>query len=44
MLTAVVRVLSHGDFILGKELSVFESDFEVYCGTWRYAVGLGNGT
>lgn len=43
LLSAVDRVLSHGQFILGDEVEAFEQEFAAYCGT-RFAVGVGNGT
>lgn len=36
------RVMSSGIFVLGEELSLFESEFATYCGT-AYCVGVGNG-
>jgi len=36
------RVASLGQFILGKEVSAFESEFAHYCGV-QHAVGVGNG-
>lgn len=38
-----LRVLHSGKYILGEEVTRFEQEFAVYCGT-RYAVGVGNGT
>lgn len=43
LLAAVEKVLDHGNFILGPEVSAFEERFAAYCGT-RYAVGVDNGT
>lgn len=43
LLKAVEKVLDHGGFILGPEVSAFEERFAAYCGT-RYAVGVDNGT
>ncbi|NIR49735.1 DegT/DnrJ/EryC1/StrS family aminotransferase [candidate division KSB1 bacterium] len=40
---AIDRVLERGDFILGEELSLFESEFADFCGT-EYAIGCGSGT
>ena len=37
------RVLNHGQFILGKEVDKFESEFANYIGV-KYAVGVGSGT
>ena len=39
---AALRVLRSGWYIMGKELSEFESDFASYVGA-KYCVGLGNG-
>lgn len=39
---AVMRVLSSGWFILGKEVEGFENTFAQYCGA-KYCVGAGNG-
>lgn len=39
---AVLRVLSSGWFILGKEVENFENAFAQYCGA-KYCVGVGNG-
>jgi len=41
--TAIADVILKGDFILGKELELFESEFAGYCGV-KYAVGVDNGT
>lgn len=40
---AMIKVVEKGDFILGKELELFEKEFAEYCET-KYAVGLDNGT
>jgi dTDP-4-amino-4,6-dideoxygalactose transaminase len=40
---AIQAVLNDGWFILGKNVSAFESEFAAYCGT-AFAVGVGNGT
>jgi len=40
---AMQRVLSDGWFILGKQVSAFESEFAAYCGV-TFAVGVANGT
>ena len=40
---AIDRVLRRGWFILGEEVSAFESEWAAYCGV-PYAVGVGNGT
>ncbi|EAY5876749.1 aminotransferase, partial [Salmonella enterica] len=42
LLEACERVISSGWYILGKELSEFESNFANYCGT-KYAIGVANG-
>lgn len=39
---AFERVLDSGWYILGKEVSAFESEFASYCGT-KYCVGVANG-
>ncbi|MDD5434033.1 MAG: DegT/DnrJ/EryC1/StrS family aminotransferase [Nitrospira sp.] len=43
LLSAVGKVLDHGQFILGPEVKSFERCFADYCGV-RYAVGVDNGT
>jgi dTDP-4-amino-4,6-dideoxygalactose transaminase len=43
LLESISGVLESGQFILGGELSRFESAFAVLCGT-KYAVGVANGT
>jgi dTDP-4-amino-4,6-dideoxygalactose transaminase len=40
---AIQSVLDEGWFILGKQVSAFESEFADYCGA-AFAVGVGNGT
>ncbi len=40
---AISAVLGRGDFILGKEVSLFEEEFAAYCET-EYAVGVDSGT
>ena len=40
---AVERVVSRGDFILGCEVAVFESEFAAYCDV-AHAVGVDSGT
>lgn len=40
---AVNRVILSTDFILGKELELFEEEFATYCGT-KFAVGVDTGT
>lgn len=39
---AYKRVIESGWYILGEEVSSFESEFAKYCGT-KYCVGVGNG-
>lgn len=39
---ACCRVIDSGWYLLGEELSSFESEFASYCGS-QYALGLGNG-
>jgi dTDP-4-amino-4,6-dideoxygalactose transaminase len=43
ILTAIQRVFERGQFILGKEVSLFEEEFAHYCGV-RYGVGVASGT
>lgn len=43
ILDAIKRVLSSGQFILGKEVEAFEREFAQYCNV-DYAVGCANGT
>ena len=40
---AIQSVLDNGWFILGKNVSAFESEFAAYCGA-TFAIGVGNGT
>ena len=40
---AIASVLDSGRYILGPEVSAFESEFASYCGV-RHAVGVANGT
>lgn len=40
---AVTRVLEGGDYILGREVQLFEQAFAAYCGV-DHAVGVGSGT
>ena len=40
---AIDRVLRHGQFILGPEVSAFEQAWAGFCGT-RHAIGVGSGT
>ncbi len=39
---AALRVMASGQFILGPEVSAFETEFAAYCDT-RHAVGVGSG-
>jgi len=39
----VFRVLSSGNYILGKELKAFEGEFAGYCNA-KYGIGVGSGT
>jgi dTDP-4-amino-4,6-dideoxygalactose transaminase len=43
LLTAIGKVLDHGQFILGDEVAEFETRFAELCNT-RYAVGVNSGT
>jgi dTDP-4-amino-4,6-dideoxygalactose transaminase len=40
--SAVLRVMTAGQYIGGSEVEAFEEEFAAYCGS-RYAVGVGNG-
>lgn len=40
---ALSALARRGDFILGKEVGLFEAEFAAYCGS-RYAVGVNSGT
>ncbi len=40
---AMSNVIERGDFILSKDVSLFESEFASYCGC-KYAVGVSSGT
>jgi dTDP-4-amino-4,6-dideoxygalactose transaminase len=40
---AIRSVLDSGWFVLGKNVSAFESEFAAYCGA-AFAIGVGNGT
>ena len=40
---AITKVLAEGDFILGRELELFEEEFADFCRV-RYAVGVDSGT
>ena len=37
------KLFKKGDFILGKEVELFEKNFSKFCGS-KYAVGCANGT
>ena len=41
--TAIQRVLEHGQFILGPEVTTLEEEIAAYCGT-KFAVGVASGT
>jgi len=41
--SVIARVLESGRYILGEEVSSFESEFSAYCGG-RYGIGVGSGT
>ncbi len=43
ILAAVSQVLDCGDFILGKEVEIFEKNLAKYCNT-RFALGVNSGT
>ncbi len=40
---AMAGVIKRGDFILGRDVEVFENDFAEFCGV-KYAVGVSSGT
>jgi len=40
---AISRVLASSDFILGKELELFENEFAAYCGV-NFGLGVSSGT
>ncbi|MCM8780897.1 MAG: DegT/DnrJ/EryC1/StrS family aminotransferase [Candidatus Omnitrophica bacterium] len=40
---AIRRVIKRGDFILSRELELFEKEFARFCGV-RYAIGVSSGT
>lgn len=40
---AISMVIKRGDYILGKEVGLFEAEFAKFCNT-RYAVGVSSGT
>jgi dTDP-4-amino-4,6-dideoxygalactose transaminase len=41
--SAIHQVIARGDFILGNEVTTFESEFAEYCNT-KYGIGLASGT
>lgn len=41
--SAIQRVMNSGQYILGKEVEMFEKEWSDYCGV-RYGVGVGSGT
>lgn len=43
LLAAIGRVIDHGNFILGPEVTEFEEEFARLCGV-KYAVGVNSGT
>lgn len=43
ILAAFDKVSREGSYVLGSEVSAFESEFASYCGA-KYAVGVGNGS
>ena len=43
LMAAMGRVIDHGQFVLGQEVSEFEQKFADLCGS-RYAVGVNSGT
>jgi dTDP-4-amino-4,6-dideoxygalactose transaminase len=40
---AVLAIMERGDFILGRDVGLFEEEFATYCGV-KHAVGLDSGT
>lgn len=40
---AISRVIAEADFILGREVNLFEEEFAAFCGA-KYAVGVDSGT
>ncbi len=40
---AISKVISRTDFILGRDVGLFEQEFAAFCGT-KYAVGIDSGT
>lgn len=43
IMMAIQTVMLRGDFILGKEVTLFEQEFAKICGT-KHAIGMSNGT
>ena len=41
--SVIARVVQRGQFVLGDEVTTFESRFAAYCGT-RFCIGMGNGS
>lgn len=41
--SAIASVLNSGQYILGKEVNLFEKEFSAFLGT-KYCIGVGNGT
>ncbi len=39
---AIDRIIEHGDFILGNEVTAFEREFAAYCEA-KHCIGVGNG-
>ncbi len=43
ILSKIKKLFKKGDFILGKEVEIFENNFRKFCGS-RYAISCANGT
>ena len=43
ILKKIKKLIKKGDFILGKEVSLFENNFKKFCGS-NYAISCANGT
>lgn len=43
VMAAIQNVISRGDFILGKDVELFENEFSKFCSV-KYAVGVSSGT
>lgn len=43
ILTSIKKVINQNNFILGKEVEIFENNFSKYCGS-KYAISCSNGT